>query len=202
MSITAPTNLPLQGLQAGFRRFSVAEYHNLIRMGVLTEDDNLELIEGYLVHKMSRNPPHDSTLQKLNRRLMRLLPTGWDVRIQSAITLSDSEPVPDAAVVRGDERSFDSRHPGPADVGIVIEVADSTLPGDRTDKGRVYARANIPEYWIVNLVDGQVEVYTLPSGPGVTPGYASRQDYPAGTAVPLNLDGRSVGTLPVADLLP
>jgi Uma2 family endonuclease len=202
MSQATPLMLPLQGLQAGFRRFTVPEYHNLIRIGVLTEDDNLELIEGYLVHKMSRNPPHDGTILRLNNRLVRLLPGGWQVRIQSAITLTDSEPEPDAAVVRGDERSFDSNHPVASDIAVVIEVADSTLPGDRTDKGRVYARAGIREYWIVNLVDYRVEVYTLPSGPGVTPGYASRQDYSAGGAVSLVLDGQTVGNLPVADLLP
>jgi Uma2 family endonuclease len=202
MSQATPLTLPLQGLQAGFRRFTVPEYHNLIRMGVLTEDDNLELIEGYLVHKMSRNPPHDGTILRINNRLVRLLPAGWQVRIQSAITLPDSEPEPDGAVVRGGERSFDSHHPGAADTAVVIEVADSTLTGDRADKGRVYAKAGIREYWIVNLADSQIEVYTLPSGPGVTPGYGSRQDYPAGSAVPLVLDGQQVGSLLASDILP
>lgn len=202
MSVLSPPRLPLQGLQAGFRRFTVAEYHNLIRIGLLTEDDNLELIEGYLVHKMSRNPPHDSTLQRLNRVMMRQLPAGWDIRIQCAVTLPDSEPEPDGAIVRGDERTFDTRHPGPPDFGIVIEVSDSTLDGDRNDKARMYARARIPEYWIINLVDRRIEVYTVPSGPGATPAYANRQDYPVATAVPLLLDGALAATIPVADLLP
>jgi Uma2 family endonuclease len=202
MSALSPPRLPLQGLQAGFRRFTVAEYHNLIRMGILTEDDNLELIEGYLVHKMSRNPPHDSTLLRLNNWLVRTLPAGWLVRIQSAITLPDSEPEPDGAIVRGDERTYDPRHPGPADFGIVIEVSDTTLAGDRDDKARMYARAGIPEYWIINLVDRQVEVYSAPSGPGATPAYANRRDHPAGGVVPLILDGRPVGSIVVADLLP
>jgi Uma2 family endonuclease len=198
----SPPRLPLQGLQAGFRRFTVAEYHDLIRQGHLTEDDNLELIEGYLVHKMSRNPPHDGAILRLTNRLLRLLPAGWIARFQSGITLSDSEPEPDGAIVRGDERTYDTRHPVPADFGIVIEVSESSLAADRTDKLRVYARAGIPECWIINLVDRQIEVYTVPSGPGVTPAYAARQDYPATDAVPLTLDGRPVGTIPVADLLP
>jgi Uma2 family endonuclease len=202
MSVLTPPRLPLQGLQAGFRRFTVGEYHNLIRLGILTEDDNLELIEGYLVHKMSRNPPHDSTLLRLNNRFVRTLPAGWLVRIQSAITLPDSEPEPDAAVIRGDERTFDSCHPGPQEFGIVIEVSDSTLAGDRDDKARMYARARIPEYWIINLVDRQVEVYTAPSGPGVTPAYAARRDYRPGDAVPVTLDGVPAGSVGVSDLLP
>src|SRR4051812_20450947 len=112
--MTPPTlQWPLLATIAGFRRFSVDEYHHLIDIGFLTEDDPLELIEGYLVMKMPHNPPHDGTIQRLNRRLTRVLPGGWDLRIQSAITLSESEPEPDLVVVRGDENSFLTRHPGP-----------------------------------------------------------------------------------------
>lgn len=132
---TQAVHLPLLGTTAGFRRFSVAEYHKLIDIGLLNENDNLELIEGYLVHKMSRNPPHDSCIHLTLRAILRCLPADWSLRIQSAITLSDSEPEPDLAVVRGDERRYTTHHPAPADVGLVIEVADSTLLGDRADSG-------------------------------------------------------------------
>src|SRR5437016_4994181 len=100
---------------------------------------------------------------------VRVLPAGWDLRVQSAITLTESEPEPDFAIVRGDESAYLTRHPTTADIGLVVEVSDSTLPGDRDDKGRIYARAGIPCYWIVNLVDRQVEVHTLPSGPVADP---------------------------------
>jgi Uma2 family endonuclease len=192
MATATATQLPLQGLQAGFRRFTIKEYHNLIRLGILTEDDNLELLRGYLVHKMSRNPPHDSTLQRLTWLLPRHVPADWSVRIQSAVTLADSEPEPDGAIVRGDIRAFDTRHPGPADFGIVIEVSDSTLDGDREDKGSIYAEAGIPEYWIVNLVDRQIEVHTAPGPSPDGHRYTARQDYPPGTRVPLRLDGTLV----------
>src|ERR1700682_2916036 len=107
-ALAAP--LPILGPQAGFRRFSVDEYHRLIQIGILTEDDNLELIEGYLVHKMSRNPPHDGTLQLIQDVLPSVLPPGWCLREQSAITLRDSEPEPDGAVVRGNARTYLTRH--------------------------------------------------------------------------------------------
>lgn len=187
---------------AGFRRFSVAEYHKLIEIGMLTEDDNLELLDGYLVHKMSRNPPHDATLQLIQETLPRLLPAGWCLRMQSAITLSRSEPEPDGAIVRGKARTYAAQHPRPPDIGLVIEVADSTLDGDRTDKGRIYAEAGITCYWIVNLVDRQLEVYTLPSGATTTPSFGQRRDYRMGHDVPLLLDGAIVGNIPVGDLLP
>jgi len=195
-------NLPLLGTLAGFRRFSVPEYHKLIDIGLLTEDDNLELLEGYLVLKMSRNPPHDGTLDLVKATLRLALPAGWMLRDQEAITLSDSEPEPDGAVVRGGPRTYLTRHPGPSDVGLVIEVADSTLPGDRADKGRIYARAGLSCYWIVNLVDLQVEVYTAPSGPTAAPAFAQRTDYRPGDRIPLVLDGATVADIAVQDLLP
>ena len=71
-------NLPLLGVMAGFRRFSIPEYHHLAELGILTEDDNLELLEGYLVHKMTRNAPHDGTLHRLLRFLSRMVPDGWE----------------------------------------------------------------------------------------------------------------------------
>src|SRR2546421_11780168 len=100
--MTPTVALPLLGMQAGFRRFSVAEYHRLTELGILTENDNLELIEGYLVLKMARNPPHDGTLHQALEIIGPHLPAGWKVRIQSALTLPDSEPEPDLAVVRQD----------------------------------------------------------------------------------------------------
>jgi Uma2 family endonuclease len=130
------------------------------------------------------------------------LPIGWCLRVQSAVTLSDSEPEPDVAVVRGDVRSYVARHPTAVDVGLLIEVSDSTLPGDRADKGRIYARAGLPIYWIVNLVDRQIEVYENPTGPSMTPGYAKQTIVYPGAAVPLVLDGKIATTLAVHDLLP
>jgi len=194
---TQASHLPFQGTTAGFRRFSVAEYHRLIELGFLSEDDNLELLEGYLVHKMSRNPPHDAAIQKITKKWLRLLPPGWDPRVQSAVTLADSEP--DFAIVRGDETAYLTRHPTAADIGLVVEVSDSTLPGDRDDKGRIYARAGIPCYWIVNLNQRQVEVYTSPSA---DPKFGQRVDYGAGDSVSLLLAGAAPVAIAVRDLLP
>ena len=90
------------------------------------------------------------------------------------------------------------RQPGPADVALLVEVAESSLGMDRGEKLRAYARAGIPVYWIVNLVDRQVEVYTDP----VNDRYAGRQDYRPGQAIPVLIDGQAVGDLAVDQLLP
>jgi Uma2 family endonuclease len=131
-----------------------------------------------------------------------LLPPVWRLRIQSAITTEDSEPEPDLVLVRGSSRQFLSRHPQPPDVGLVIEVADTTLSQDRNDKSRLYARAGIVEYWLVNVRNGQLEVFTHPSGRTTSPAYAQQQVFEPGQTVDLRLDGHLLATINVADLLP
>jgi Uma2 family endonuclease len=187
---------------AGIYRFSVDEYHKMIEVGVLTENDNLELLDGYLVGKMSRYPPRDGTIQLVDDALSALLSAGWCVRVQSAVTLSTSEPEPDVAVVRGNKRTFLARHPAANEVGLVVEVSDSSLDSDRDDKLPIYARDRLPVYWIVNLVDRQIEVYEQPSGPAATPGYAKTTVFKPGDSVPVVLGGVSLGVIPVVDLLP
>jgi Uma2 family endonuclease len=180
---------------------TVDQYHRMITEGILTAKDRVELIEGVLVQKMSRNPPHDEALARIMRRLVRLLPEEWTLRGQSAVTLRRSEPEPDFAIARGPEGTYSRRKPGPRDIALVIEVADSSLLADRNEQAILYADARIPEYWIVNLVNRRVEVYSDPKG-GRSPGYRQRRDYGANESVPLVLDGREVGRIPVRGLLP
>jgi len=183
-------------------RLTVAQYHAMAREGILTDDDPVELLEGWLVTKMPKNPPHSVVTQLTREALARILPSGWYVDAQEPITTADSEPEPDVVVVRGDRRQYLNRHPGPQDVVLVVEVADSTLQRDRSLKKRLYAAAGISVYWIVNLLDGQIEVYTDPSGPGEQPDYHQQQNYGPIDTVPLMIEDREVGRLTVRDLLP
>ena len=203
MSIQPPIVAPQQGLPLlPLRRFSVDEYHRMIQAGILTEDDPVELLEGWIVQKMPHNPPHDGTIQVVNRAISRRLPETWETRIQSVVTTGDSEPELDVAVVPGPTTRFLLRHPGPADVALLIEVADSTLAADRQDKGRLYARAGFGCYWIINLPERQLEVYTDPTGPDPSPVYRRRQDFRPGDTVPLMVEGNPVAQIPVRELLP
>ena len=199
---TTLTSVPGERLSFAVRKFSVEEYHQLARMGVLRESDPYELLEGWIVLKMTRNPPHDTALQLLEDLLRHLLPSGWCVRGQKAISLTESEPEPDIAVARGDARTYAQRHPTPADIGFVVEVAESSLAEDRSIKLRIYARSGIPSYWIVNLVDSQVEVYMDPSGPIQEPHYRQHQDFGPDATVPLVIDGKQVAQVAVRDILP
>jgi Uma2 family endonuclease len=184
------------------RRFTVDEYHRLLAAGILPDGENTELLAGIIVPHMTRNAAHDGSVGATADAIRRRLPAGWTDHVQSALTTADSEPEPDVTIVRGGPRDWFTRHPGPQDTGLVVEVADTSLPGDRTLKAEVYAGAAIPIYWIVNLVDGRVEVYTNPTGPGPAPRYQQRDDYRPGDAVPLVLDGVEIARIPVGDLLP
>ena len=187
---------------ASIATFSTARYDAMIEAGFFTPDDHVELLENYVVLKMPKNPAHDGTAMRIRKRLTRALPAGWDVREQGTLALSDSRPEPDFAVVREDPTDYTTRHPTPDDTGLVIEVANTSLLRDRQDKARIYARAGVVCYWIVNLEDRRVEVHTQPSGPVALPAYASVQSYGAADSVPLVLDGKEVARIPVSDLLP
>lgn len=181
-------------------RLSVAEYQRLVEVGGF-DGKRVELLDGIVVTMMPINPPHGYSVSRLNNLLHRLLPGGWFHRIQTDVALSRSQPVPDVSIARGDDSQYRLRHPSPPQIGILIEVSDSTLDADR-HKREIYARDSIPVYWIINLVNRQVEVYTQPSGPTATPGYAHQDTYTPGITVPVVLDGVTVGQLAVDDLLP
>ena len=130
------------------------------------------------------------------------MPAGWYVDTQEPVTTTDSEPEPDVAVVRGDLDDYLDRHPGPHEVALVVEVADSTLRRDRGTKKRLYARAGIPVYWIANLIESRFEVYTDPTGPAEQPDYRQQQEYGPADEIPVVLVEKEVGRLVVRDLLP
>jgi Uma2 family endonuclease len=183
------------------KQFTPEQYHALIHSGIIQEGDSVELLEGFLVEKGLRNPPHEMSLRRLTARLPRQV-RGWFFQIQGAISLGASEPEPDGALLRGDETTCDGRLPTATDIGLVIEVSDSTLTFDRTDKGRIYARAGIPVYWIINVVDRQIEVYTNPDPTANPAAYRTRTDYRPGDTVPIAPGATAVGTIAVSDLLP
>ena len=198
----APVSTEPYGGMTYMRTFTLDEYHEMIRAGILDEGDPVELLEGYMVLKMPRSPEHDFAIRALDKRLHRLVPDTFTVSNQCAATLNNnSEPEPDFTVARGDETTYRAHHPGPSDTAFVIEVSASSLSRDRGDKARIYARAGIPVYWVVNVVDKQIEVFTLPSGPGESPAYAKQEVFAVGASVPVVLDGNTVGTVAVSDVM-
>jgi Uma2 family endonuclease len=182
-------------------RLTVQQYHRMIDARVLTEKDRIELLEGWLVEKMTHHPPAAASITRLHGLLLSRLPQGWIIRVQLPITTADSEPEPDVAVARGPLENYDTRHPGARDVGLVVEVADTTLAQDRGMKSRLYARARIPTYWIVNIPEQQLEVHTRPMA-GKAPRYRDRQLLGLSESASFALEDAIVGPLPVAGMFP
>jgi Uma2 family endonuclease len=175
-------------------RVSVAQYEAMIRQGEISEDDRVELLDGWIVTKMGKNPLHDGTVDLIDFLLGELLPAGWFVRVQNAIVTADSTPEPDLVIVRGQPGDFRRRHPTGSDIALVVEVADTTLARDRA-KAHIYARAGIHQYWIVNLVSQQVIVHSHPTGSGFDAAYPPPSIAVGDDALAFVIDGQTVGTL-------
>lgn len=187
------TNLTIDSI----RQISVAQYHDMISTGILSADDQVELLHGWLTNKMSKNPPHTVITGLLFELLLRLLPSGWFVSLEGPITMSTSEPEPDIAVVEGKRANYFEKHPTAEQVALVIEVADSSLQRDRTLKKGIYAQAGIPVYWIVNLQDSVIEIYSEPLQ-GSEPDYGRRQTYNFSELAPVLLGDSQVGEINLA----
>jgi Uma2 family endonuclease len=147
---------------------------------------------------------HRYVVQETASALREALPTGWDLFVQQPITLANSEPEPDVTIFRGRNSDYRDRHPGAADVGLVIEAADTSLAMDREYKLQIYAASNIVEYWILNLIERQIEVYRDPKPPqGADPaGYGKRSIFRPQQVVPFELDGVAVAEFLVSRLMP
>jgi len=142
------------------RRWRRVEYDRLVELGMF-EGERLELLDGLLVVREPQYSPHATTVGLVGDVLGVAFGAGWHVRSQLPLALDDdSEPEPDAAVVAGARRDYVNAHPSTA--ALIVEVADSSLRLDRRFKSRLYARAGLAEYWIVNIVDGVLEVHREP----------------------------------------
>jgi Uma2 family endonuclease len=185
----------------------------MIETGILAEGAPTELLEGYLVAKdrgrgpgMTHGPIHATGVSRLYRVLLAALGHEWVIRSQLPITLPPaarvrgSEPEPDGWVADGPEHRYVDHHPGPGEIRLVAEVADSSLLADRRGKGPLYAAAGIPLYWIINLVDRQLEVYSDPDP--ATGQYRSQQILAEDQQVTLSWPGLAPVTFAVRDFLP
>jgi len=149
------------------RRFTVAEYYLMAKVGILHEDDRVELIEGEIVEMAPIGRYHASSVDRLTRVLSQGVGQRVILRVQSPIHLGEhSEPQPDISLLRPKDDFYASGHPGPEDVLLLIEVADTTAEYDRQVKIPLYARAGIGEVWLVDLTQDQVEVYRQPGPRG------------------------------------
>jgi len=183
------------------RLWGRVEYERLVDLGAF-EGDPVELIGGQLIVAEPKGSAHATAVDMAWDALSSAVPAGWIVRGQNPVALDDeSAPEPDIAVVRGSRADY--RHTHPVRPALIIEVAESSLAFDRVEKGSLYARAGIVDYWIVNLVDRVLEVYRDPSANLTAPygwRYSSVERFtPPSAVAPL---GVPAAPIPVAALLP
>lgn len=187
------------------KRFSLAEYHRYIDLGLLQAEDRVELLNGWMVAKMPIDPKHCTATRRLAKLFYQILSeeSDWVIGGPQPITIpsSQSEPEPDFVIARGPSGRYNRRHPEPQDVLLVIEVSNKSLVFDRDEKFKAYAAAKIPVYWIINLNAQCLEVNTGPVG-GRSPSYSKTRIYERGESVELKLSKTEIYQIPVDDLLP
>ncbi len=149
------------------RLFTVREFHQMADAAIFGDDDRLELLRGDIIQMTPIGSRHAACVSRLNRFLGQSIGDQFIVRVQDPVRLNDySEPQPDLAVVKARDDFYRDRHPGPAEVLLVIEVADTSAEIDRTDKALLYAQSGIPELWVVDLTATTVHVYREPAASG------------------------------------
>ena len=196
----APPGVP-DWVPRRIRRMSVEEYEAAVASGAIPTSHRTHLINGYLVEKMPQNPPHVTAAHRCRVRLEGVLPRrGWHIRSGAPIRLPDraSEPEPDHCIVRGTIDDYLVRHPGAADIALVVEIADSSLADDHDYALNLYGPAGIPACWIVDVNARRVEVYTLADPQG----YGPPEFFGEGQSIPVVIGGRVRGRIAVEDILP
>jgi Uma2 family endonuclease len=180
-------------------RMTLEQYESLIASGFFAKGDDVHLINGYVVTRMAESPLHGAILETVRIAIGAILLAGWHPRSEKGVRIPSqtSIPRPDLAVVRGVPRDYLTHYPDAADVALIAEVSVSSLDKDRA-LADIYGKAGIPVYWIVNVDDGQVEVYSDP-GPS---GYQSHEVLAPGHVLHVMVDGVEIGEIAVADILP
>ena len=189
------------GVEYSTRRWRRAEYDRLVELGMFI-GERLELLDGLLVVGEPQGSPHAAIVMHVGQVLTSAFGAGWHARLQAPLALDDdSEPEPDVAIVTGAALDYLAGHPSRA--ALIVEVAESSLRLDRRFKAELYARAGLPEYWIVNLVDRALEVHRDPqvvTGDDVRAVYRAVEVLrPPATVTPV---AAPAVTIPVADVLP
>lgn len=177
------------------RRWTREEYERLVEQGFFHPDERLELVEGVIYEMTPQSSFHATGARLAQVALQSVFVEGFDIRVQMPIAFGfDSEPEPDVAVVPGTVRDYLYAHPTSA--VLIVEIAESSLLHDRKRKTRLYARADVPDYWIMNLVDWCLEVYRDPKDGIYTSHVILRADDSVSPVA------RPDVTISVADLLP
>jgi Uma2 family endonuclease len=180
--------------------FTVDDFFRMIDLDFFPDGSRVGLWEGQVYEEMAKNHPHSFSWARLNAALFPLLPAGWSLWAECTVAISqDKAPLPDMLIVRGALEDYRGRRPEAADIGLLVEVADSSLKIDTGTKLKAYAEAGIPIYWVVNVRDGVIHVHSDPIPPEGR--YASVSTISPDGSIPLLLDGQPIALIPASSIL-
>lgn len=202
--LAVPADPHLPTLHDYRHRVTVEEFHRMAELGVFGNEPRVELLEGVIVDQMTKNLPHVHATDLIQYLLIRLVPPGYFFSMGNPVTIAerDSEPEPDAMIVRGNLNDFKGRRRTPQDAALIIEISDTSYSFDRFQKSKIYATARVPVYWLLDLNRRRLEVHTDPIGEGTESVYRVTQLYLEAEDLPLILDGREVARFALKDILP
>ncbi len=203
-TVTETPTIPTQAAEAPFD-LTVDLFSRMVESGLLPRDRRIFLHDGRLFEKMAKTKAHGYVGAAVTRAIDRRLPEAWSLWPESTIALdATNAPLPDFAVIRGAsplDYASPARYPGPGDVGILIEIAVTSLRDDLTTALGMYARAGIAVYWVVDVLGKRVLVHSEPRTVEDRGEYARVETYRAGEALPLVLEGQEVARVPFDELL-
>ncbi len=176
--------------------WTLEQYHSMVDAGVLNENDRVELLYGKIVPKSPIGRYHAACVSNIQEFFILSLGKKFAWRAQNPVSMLDnSEPEPDFVIAKYDKDKYAAGHPTEDDIIVLMEVSDSTLDKDREHKLPIYAEGGVQEYWIINLVERQFEVYTCLSEDGT---YGNKAIHPEGSS----FEHSVLGSIDVSELLP
>jgi Uma2 family endonuclease len=180
--------------------FSVDDFYRMVDLDFFPDDARVGLWEGRVYEEMAKKQAHSFSWARLNAALLPILPHGWSLWAECWIAISpDKVPLPDMVILRGDLEAYRKRRPLAEDVGLLIELADTSLKIDTGTKLKAYARAGIPAYWVFNLKEDVIYIYTDPVPSEDR--YASMTTIGREGSIPFVLDGTQVAMIPASSVL-
>src|SRR5262245_32008297 len=183
-------------------RLTAERVEQMIETGVIPDGDDLELMGGIL-YKMVKKEPHNFAVSQVAEALRRILPDGFHVREEKSLRHGKRSLLePDVVVAPGRSGEYRPHPPTTTEVSLIVEVCHHTQEADYQVKWKRYAAARVPVYWIVNLHQRRVEVFTSPGGARTHTTYTEGTSFPEETTVPVVIGGRELGRIAVAELLP
>ncbi|HEU5116285.1 MAG TPA: Uma2 family endonuclease [Isosphaeraceae bacterium] len=204
MQTQAPVTITGDPVYENRHPITVEEYFQIINSGALGPEPKVELIEGVIVDKMTKNNPHIIATDLVQILFGRLMPAGYYSSMGNPVIIKarNSVPEPDAVVARGNPRDIRSQGRLPESTALAVEVADTSYALDRNRKSQLYASAGIPIFWLLDLNRRRLEVFSNPTGQDDQARYEKTDLFEEKQEAPFVLDGQEIGRFAISEILP